>query len=444
MSTLLSTGSNARGQLASGDFEDLNKFSAASLPNDVAVLSIATGSNHTLVLSELATGAELQRQLWGAGDGICGQLGPSYKEEQLKDKSLGQTRFRPLSLPLQAMGLANYTTKLIAATWETSYIVLACKGSSDVILSMGSNDFGDLGTGTTGGTKNAGPHVVSFAHLPSPKGTSLSDGTFFIKQISAGQRHVVVVIECVDPIDQTGTEELLVGWGSSRHGQLGQQTKSPGSSLPPYIPLPTMIVFPQAECGLNDTIQLMALGMHHSVFLTTLGRLVSLGSNKKNQLDLAFNPPPGKFLSIGSTWHGTYAVVENDGAVLVFASGSNTHGQLGRGSIGQKIVGVDNVALQPHVGHGTSLQIACGTEHVLVLVSRHQSDDEARNTQELWAWGWNEHGNLGTSTTSDAANPVQVWSSTQKPLDGQLSLIKRVNNVWAGSGTSWIDGQITT
>ncbi|PPR04712.1 hypothetical protein CVT24_011834 [Panaeolus cyanescens] len=442
MQALLSTGSNARGQLASGDFEDLNKFSAGDAPKNVTVLSIATGSNHTLILSESSTDAGIQRQLWGAGDGSRGQLGPGYKEEQLRDGRLGQTQFRQISLPLEALGLRNYSPKLIAATWETSYLVLTMDGTHDIILSMGSNDFGDLGIGKTGVIKDPGLHVVSLSHLASRKGISLETGTFCVKQVATGQRHVIFLIHAVDPHSPPRKQEVLVGWGSARHGQLGQNIVSPGSSLPLYVPLPALVSLPPDALSQNETIEMMALGIQHSLFLTSSGHLISLGSNRKGQLNLALHPPPGRILSIGSTWNGTYAVVAEGDELSLYSSGSNTHGQLGQGYIGQQGSGVGTVTFSRRLdAHKSSVQIACGTEHVLALVTEYQSDDHLDH--ELWVWGWNEHGNLGTGTTSDTSTPIRIWSSTQNGRpDLLMNGIQCIKGLWAGSGTSWIACQL--
>ena len=82
--SLLSAGSNARGQLATGDVEDAHTFTPCNfvdctpgtLPEAAAsVLQIACGANHTLVLLSRKEGGT---ELWGCGDGSKGQLGPSY------------------------------------------------------------------------------------------------------------------------------------------------------------------------------------------------------------------------------------------------------------------------------------------------------------------------------------------------------------------------------
>jgi protein ATS1 len=75
------------------------------------------------------------------------------------------------------------------------------------------------------------------------------------------------------------------------------------------------------------------------------------------------------------------------------------------------------------------LEIACGSEHVLALVSHRNSEC----CEQVWGWGWNEHGNLGLGHTVDVPTPVRLWPPSD--LDERVSSIQ---GIWAGLGTSWI------
>ena len=61
-------------------------------------------------------------------------------------------KFRKIELCLEETGLAGYSFRLISASWETSYGVLSCSDKGDVVISMGSDEFGDLGVGVGGGS----------------------------------------------------------------------------------------------------------------------------------------------------------------------------------------------------------------------------------------------------------------------------------------------------
>ena len=218
---LVSAGSNAQGQLATGDCEDAHVFTnccfqdcePGRLPAGVNnFVQIAFGSNHTLVLLDGVQDASSspKRELWGSGDGSKYQLGLSV--------NTSTPIFVPIELGLATLGLRDYTIKTIAACWETSYVVLSHPEQGDVLLSMGSDDFGDLGIG--GLAKSSGHakpiHRVEFT--PDCLGTE-DVSSVRVHSLRAGSHHVIAQLSVEYP-DKT-VRERLVGWGTSRHGQLG-------------------------------------------------------------------------------------------------------------------------------------------------------------------------------------------------------------------------------
>jgi protein ATS1 len=202
MITLLSTGSNAHGQLGNSTLDDSHVFQPSSFinhpPNSLplgtsAVLSVVSGANHTLVLLELVNQLGLKtKELWGCGDGRAGQLGKKYREDILAGNST--TKFRKIELPFDESGLSGYSYRLISASWETSYAVLSCSGKGDVLISMGSDEFGDLGVGGSTGRKQSDNdfHVVRFDHLSTPSGVRITPTALRVESIASGQRHTVV------------------------------------------------------------------------------------------------------------------------------------------------------------------------------------------------------------------------------------------------------------
>lgn len=423
MSFLLSSGSNAQGQLGNGSLEDSHIFQKCSfggykhhtLPSGTSrVLDVATGANHTIVLLEIDGG---RRELWGCGDDRKGQLGLKYQKEV--QEGVSTTGFRKIELALKDYGLEEFSFKFIAASWETSYIVLSREGKADVVISMGSNDFGDLGVGPLPQSKKSQDdfHKVSFDHLTTPSGVHILPERMRVDAISTGQRHVIIHLD-VSPASSTYlSEQVLVGWGNSRHGQLGPSTTtkpSPFTSTPRIIPLLTA----------RDLITSSSLGIHHSVFLHRSRHISALGSDRKNQLQLI---DTAKIVqSIGCTWNGTYAVVQDegsDGRWYILSSGSNSHHQLGRGATTDSNSG--RVEFPGTVDtKSTTVSIACGSEHILALIR-----DKSRTHSDVFGWGWNEHGNLGVGNTEDIPIPVQIWHSSEA---------SNVQGIWAGYGTSWI------
>jgi protein ATS1 len=436
MITLLSTGSNAHGQLGNNTLDDSHIFQPCSFtnhppnslpPGTSAVLSVVSGANHTLVLLELVDQLGLKKtELWGCGDGRAGQLGKNYREKSLAGSSTA--KFRKIELFLEENGLPGYSYRLISASWETSYAVLSCSGKGDVVISMGSDEFGDLGI--EGFTRTAKTeksekdfHVVKFDHLSTP---SSIHNTLRVESITSGQRHTIVRLQISE---SANIPPLIVGWGTSRHGQLGQLAPLSNPKPPPFTSLPRII-------ALDDVVS-SALGIHHSLFLHASGQISALGSNRKGQLQLL---PSKSVRTIGCTWNGSYAVVESNEGWHIYSSGSNSHGQLGlKADPLNADIPNSGVVHFPEIldSKSTSIEFACGSEHILVLSRHNMEDRSVQQVIKLWGWGWNEHGNLGTGNTDDIFLPLKIWSNEP----GFISYFEGVHEligIWAGAGTSWI------
>ncbi|KAI0829058.1 regulator of chromosome condensation 1/beta-lactamase-inhibitor protein II [Trametes gibbosa] len=431
---LISAGSNAHGQLATGHIDDVHHFVNCNflgappgcLPSDIVALEdIACGANHTLALLRRRNGST---ELWGCGDGRRQQLGPSYVAVVEKDEGQavgGTAIFRPLDLKLYTLEsqcktpLDGYTVRLIAAGWETSYAVLSCSGRDDILLSMGADDFGNLGVGParTPDTKGKGRSAVNIVPLRAGLPSQKANNTLTVLTLSAGPHHTVAHIVVSSP--DASAEAHVVGWGTARHGQLGSMYNAAGRPLP-YTSSPNLIPIPFPE----QVVQ-FALGNQHTVCLRCSGSLDALGSNRKEQLSGLADLHDIE--RIASTWNGTYALLRSG---MVVAAGSNTHSQLGRGTSQnqrQSSLGPVCFPFDPHSGR--IVDIACGSEHALCIVEQANPPGEA--SREVWGWGWNEHGNLGIDGTEDIGIPVQLWP--RRELD-----VGRVKNIWAGCGTSWI------
>lgn len=437
MLTLLSSGSNAYGQLSNGSRDDSHQFHPSSFygcppgllpPQAHRIKHIASGANHTLVLLEMDDPCNgIHDELWVCGDGKAGQLGSVYEELESRAGS-SSTIFRPIDLRLEQEGLGHYRIKALAAAWETTYIALSCAGEGDVVISMGSNDFGDLGIGGSKKGKEregeASFHVVDFDHL-TIDGMSVDRKSIVIQSLAAGQHHVVVHMQA--RLSNDSIRFLMIGWGASRHGQLGNVVGQ-NAKTPSFVAIPQALLIDDPK----DPTASISLGNQHTVFLRASGKVAGLGSNRKRQLQDIEGLEGATRLSC--TWNGTYILVQSeDGNPCVFATGSHSHGQLGR--MLHENSGLPSLAPVEFFFPPSSRRItdiACGSEHVLALVSLNDG------STEVWGWGWNEHGNLGTGFTEDVPIPVKVWP---RASDTEASS-QRAVGIWTGTGTSWI--HITT
>ena len=413
---LLASGSNSVGQLGTGDVIDSHTFAPCTFdespqsttPPSFSVHDIAAGGRHTLIL--LRYHADNDSELWGCGDASRGQLGPQHHTESTPV-------FRPIELPFEIVQGCDY--RLIACSWETSYVVLSCAGRNDILLSMGADDFGNLGRTMRTGEQTPAVHHVNFDHV-LPEGTA----RFVVASLSAGLYHVVVHLEVT--LADGSIRFLTVGWGLSRHGQLGQ-----ASVLPGVLEGPRPVALDRADD--DDPIHSISLGNHHSVFLHGSVRASGLGSSKKHQLRGIDDQKDVR--ALGCTWNGTYLVAGHGDDVQILSAGSHSKGQLGRRAS-------DDLSFAPvhftfDSGTRRFVSMACGSEHVLVLfdvVASSSSQGAHDMEREVWGWGWNEHGNLGLGTTDDVALPRRIWPDTFSAS----SIRGKVVGIWAGCGTSWI------
>jgi protein ATS1 len=407
MMNLFASGSNAYGQLAIDTLDDAHVFSQCSfsspLPSGASISQLSSGANHA-ILGVTCPGFP-GVQLWGSGDASKGQLGPG---------NVGGPKFSRLYLPLSERGFSGYYPRLVAAAWKTSFIVISCdtEGKGDIILSMGGNDWGNLGLGEVKNKdSDHSVHIVAFDHL------DVDSSSLHVKSITAGPYHIIVHGQT---LLKSGTpQDFIAGWGISRHGQLGPMNVS--SSRPvAYLSCPSAINFSIPPTDISS----IALGFRHTVVLHRSGKLSSFGSDAKCQLrDL--DTLEG-VRQVACTWNGTYVIVETPDGRKLLSTGSNKKGQLGHENACLNSLGVVPFPMTCE----RVKSIVCGSEHVLCVVSTNV--DGKRD--EIWAWGWNEHGSLGIGTTEDVPLPKRIW-----PEEGDgPPRTARLLGAWAGCGTSWI------
>ncbi|GAA5861457.1 hypothetical protein JCM1840_005377 [Sporobolomyces johnsonii] len=486
---LYSTGSNSHGQLGLGHDHDSVHYRPVSLLNHWRPIDLAFGANHSLLLAR----RKGETALFAAGSNAARQLGPGPSDTRL---SFQRLELEGLLSPDSCLTADAYDVQGIAACWETSFVHLRPRDgpgteqqSSDLLLSFGASDWGERGLGDAAAGPT--PTVVSFAHLTS--------SPIRIHSLVAGPRHVLALLE---PISSASSSPfLLVGWGASRHGQLGSV---PSSSSPPKItllPRPVHLPSPYTPADILSC----ACGKDHSAILVrSRGQgktaVVLMGNSRHGQLGpdssssssaresermriLAFDddvrpalfppapPPPSavktELRHLGCTWNGTYLALTRSSvrpsspspdsppspdALLAF--GLNSHGQLARPP---STLAKSAAALPIDLAGPSSTQLrklACGSEHLVALLvsSRSEHDNEEEET-EVCTWGWNEHGNLGLGMTEDVWAPRKVaLTSLLSGRDGGAGeegegeaearkrggKRRRIVDVWAGNATSWI------
>lgn len=294
-------------------------------------------------------------KLYGCGETSFGKLG-SCKEEYIY-------------IPRDTGFIFLTKVKKISCGWRFAMALLE-DGS---IHSWGEGKYFQLGNGTNENSKI--PFKVDC--IPGKA-----------VDIACGWKHALVALE----------DGNVYGWGTNKAGQLGT-TESIVSS-PMRVPVDSII---SVKCG-----------WRHSLFLNSLGAVLTLGCNRFGQRGVSESSrshmpnspsvvisgselPLGNIKKIDCGWHFN-AALSSDGEVWLWGKGM--HGQLG-------ISLLENQCKANKVPLGCCIKdICCGSEHCMAL-------DVANR---LFAWGWNEHGNIGKIDVFGAvvSKPVLLLEENMK------------------------------
>ena len=444
---LFACGSNSGGQLGIGDSDDANRLtrcqylpsssssSASSQclpfpPAGWSVEQLSSGANHTVaLLAPVQTGNSLKRQrdaptarrVWFAGDSSLGQRGsatPVVKAERLDSSALLFTQVDIGILLSRAAIPEDQASKLcpkhVECGWNCTFIVFQdiAEQANDVLISLGSeNDFGELGC------ENQSPSTADLfvRALDLTDGNRVangSDGRWEVGAIAAGPRHAIAQLRQKD-------SNVLIGWGAARHGQLTWDTA--GSKPPTAVFRPTIIHEWQSILQ-GGILACLAAGKQHSVVNAFLdGILAILGSGKAGKVD---DIEARSVIRLDSCWNTVVTMTMGQrfsDPLRLISIGSNAKGQFGVGTSWAASRGL------PSFPKGLRVkEIACGSEHVLALF-----EGDVVRPAEIFAWGWNEHGNLAQGDEEDRLAPVNI--SLPKGLHG--------TGIWAGCGTSFIQAR---
>eukprot|EP01116_Phalansterium_solitarium_P006768 TRINITY_DN19137_c0_g1_i1.p1 TRINITY_DN19137_c0_g1~~TRINITY_DN19137_c0_g1_i1.p1 ORF type:complete len:389 (-),score=-57.45 TRINITY_DN19137_c0_g1_i1:101-1189(-) len=192
---------------------------------------------------------------------------------------------------------------------------------------------------------------------------------------------------------------VVYSWGYNQFGQLGDGTTTNRLS-------PTAVEQPWADWGLHVTA--IAAGAFHTIAVLSNNFLFAWGQNTYGQLgdstttDSAVPtiiPRPeawdGMFVSGISV--GYYHSVALLSGGSLYSWGSNSFGQLGDGTWNDK--SIPTAVSWPAAWAGLRVStIATGGYHTVVVLSDGQ----------VFAWGRNEHGQLGDGTVTDRSVPTAV------------------------------------
>ena len=293
------------------------------------------------------------------------------------------------------------------------------------VWSWGSNNYGQLGDGTSGMNRLAPAHVVG------PGGTGYLSG---IISICGGFYHSLAL----------KSDGSVWAWGKNDCGQIGDGTSGINRLTPVQVK------------GLSG-ITAIASGAFHCLALRNDGTVwawgrnlygaVGDGTSGANIVTPVQVAGPGgtgymsKIISISAGYDHSLAL-KNDGTA--WAWGRNDYGPLGDGTIG-----TDRLTPVQVSGLSGVVTIAGGGAHSLAV----------KSDGTVWAWGFNNSGQIGDGTFGgNRLTPVQVvgqwgggyltgviaiaggdWFSMARKSDGTLWTWGNNDGGQLGDGTSGIN-----
>ncbi|ETR70996.1 MAG: hypothetical protein OMM_02820 [Candidatus Magnetoglobus multicellularis str. Araruama] len=338
-------------------------------------------------------------------------------------------------------GVQNFPLSPYISAGIGFYHTVALK-SNGMVWTWGNNTDGQLGDGTTEDS------VIAIRNLNLNHIKAVDAGHYFSLALTAngivytwgendyGQLGNGSIVNGVNPVQVTGLTNIIMvsgggnhaialkndgtvwAWGSNRYGQLGDGTNINSST-------------PIRVSGLDSVISIvaggdfsMALKSDGTVWTWGLNDFGQLGINNTTNQNLPQQLSLANVKEIAAGEYHALALIETDGTVMAW--GGNKEGRVGNGTTENQLSPV-NVS-GPATGNLTSIMhISAGNRHSLAL----------KSDGTVYAWGWNNYGQLGDASNTDKTKAVQV-SALSNVVDiyagGDYSLARKLDGTLVGWG----------
>lgn len=300
---------------------------------------------------------------------------------------LGRVVIFVFALCFSILGHAKFLVKKVVAGGSHT-CALSIEGA---LKCWGSNEFGQLGQGTSAATIGAQPGEV-VALNPIQLGTD-----FVVKDFYLGDSHTCAL----------STKNILKCWGYNQYGQLGiEDNFSRGSSTDEMGE-----ALPAVNLGDHFEIQQVVVGGNFNCALSQLGKVKCWGSNSSGQLGIGHTVSKGdepnemgdflKYVNLGdgflarSISAGVNSVCAISMSGKVKCWGRNSSGTLGLGDIFFRGDGPNEMGDKlPFVDLGEDFlpeKIFMGNSQACAL----------SNLEKIKCWGNNEYGQLALGILQD-------------------------------------------
>lgn len=349
------------------------------------------GFNHSMFASS-------KGQLWSWGYNHNGQLGNNWYIHDYIVSSY------PIKVAMDNMAVGSISDM---ATGNQHNIALDEK--TNILWAWGDNTYGQLGNNESNNFEVT-PVKVDMTNIGNAKITS----------VSAGYYHSLA-------LDENGK---IWAWGGNFHGELGDNSID-NHSKPVAVDISNIT-------ATNAKVVAIATGFYHSLALDNNGKVWVWGYNNLGQLGMmgvSYVTKPTLFNTNSLTQTGAKVIaitagnfhnliLDNKGKL--WGWGYNKFGQLGNNSTtnSTSIVAINQTNIP---ATAKIKKVIAGGHHNLILL----------HTGEIYGWGDNSSGALGTGNTTNASVPTLLNPSV-------FGTVKVLNITTAGTHSLALDnyGQV--
>lgn len=213
----------------------------------------------------------------------------------------------------------------------------------------------------------------------------------------------------------------LWAWGDNSAGKLGLGNTDYTTSRSSPV-----------QVGALSTWSSISVGAYHSLAIKTDGTLWSWGENSQGQLGHNNTTLRSSPVQVGSltTWSKIAGgsqhslAIKTDGTLWVW--GYSIVGQLG--------IGISGVG----AARSSPVQVGALTNWLTVAAGNYYNSLAIKTDGTLWAWGFNNNGQLGDGTTDTKDSPVQIGAlTTWSDVKGGRDVGKAIKT----DGSLWMWGK---